>query len=241
MENHWRIQQAISRRDWLTVSAALGLTALAPRALADESGFAELGCTPLFVGSGPYYPAVETLPWASDLTRMPGKDGQAAGQILYVFGKISDSQCNTISDAKVEIWQSDMNGYYRHPVDMRLNQKPLDPYFQYFGHVVTQVDGFYMFKTILPRWYEVFGYIRSAHIHFRIKHPDYGEVTTQLMFDDKEGEELRKKDLIYLGLPDFIKPLVVQPFQKPTEFPDLAERLKMEPDALVCRFDQAFV
>lgn len=230
-----------SRRVFLRSIGAIGLTALAPRAFAGEDEFAALRCTPLFVNAGPYYPAIDQLPWASDLTRVPGKTGQAQGQILYIIGKITDVRCDTMTDTRVELWQADINGHYDHPVDRKISKQPLDPNFRYFGHVVTQADGYYLFKTIVPKWYEVFGYKRCAHIHFRIKHPEHGEVTTQMMFEGKEDDAIRKEDIIFQGIPDHIKPRVVVAKKKPSQFPELAARLKMEPDALVCRFDQALI
>jgi protocatechuate 3,4-dioxygenase beta subunit len=185
--------------------------------------------------------AVDRLPWLSDLTQVPGGNGRAKGQLLYVIGKITDSQCATVSDANVELWQADINGYYNHPVDLRINQQLLDPNFRYSGQVITQVDGYYLFKTIVPKWYEVSGYRRCPHLHFRIKHASFGDVTSQMMFEGKEDDETRKEDVIYQEIPDHIKPRVVVAKQKPLAFPELAERFKMEADALVCRFDQAFI
>jgi protocatechuate 3,4-dioxygenase beta subunit len=230
----------LSRRSFVGSVASIGLTALAPRAFADETELGGLRCTPLFVTSGPYYPT-EPIPWASDLTRASGGTGRAKGQVLYVLGKVTNMNCDALSDSRVEVWQSDATGRYKHPVDSRINQRPLDPNFRYFSQVTTKLDGFYLFKTVVPSWYEVFGFKRCAHLHFRIKHPDYGEVTTQMMFEGKEDDELRKVDEVFKGLSDYVKPQVVVAKQAPGEFPELAERLKMEPDAVVCRFDQSFI
>ena len=249
-----KIRKPFSRRSLLKAVSTFGLTALTPslfaekdsderlaRLLAGKGGWSEFRCAPLSVGAGPFYPAVDQFPWASDLTRIPGKAGKAKGQILYIMGKTTDFDCRTVSGARVELWQADINGHYKHPVDQRVSTQPLDPNFRYFGQVVTQLDGHYLFKTIVPSSYKIFDFPRCSHIHFRIKHPEHGEVTTQVMFEGKEDDVLRKKDLVFQGMPDYLKSKLVVPKEDPKELPELAERLTMEPDALVCRFDQAFI
>src|SRR2546430_3692171 len=56
----------------------------------------------------------------------------------------------------VEIWQASASGRYTHPDD-RNNAAPLDPNFQGWGKAVTDQEGHYLFKTILPGQYPEIG------------------------------------------------------------------------------------
>lgn len=239
----------LDRRTFIRSTGALGLTAFVPTLLTEAHakvpGMEDLigtKCPPLFVDEGPYYPALNSIKWGSDLTTVPGGKGVASGQILYVFGQVTTSGCLPLEEAQVELWQSDKDGRYNHPTAKRFaGSDELDPNFRYFGKVITQLDGYYLFKTIVPKWYVVFGFKRCAHIHFRISHRDHGTVVSQMMFEGKEDDKIRLEDREYLAAPPHVQEKIVVPKQKPSAFRDLAERLRMEENALVCRFDQAFI
>lgn len=239
----------IDRRAFIQTVGAIGLTTLVPslytKAFAGVPGLEDLigtQCPPIIVGEGPYYPALETMQWGSDLTTVPGKTGKAKGQVLYVFGQITTSGCEPLGNAEVEIWQSDKDGRYNHPTAKRFAESDeIDPNFGYFGKVKTQMDGYYMFKTIVPKWYVVFGNKRCAHIHFKINHRNYGTTVTQMMFKGKEDDEIRKEDREYLNAMPHVKEKIVVAKQSPSAFPEMAKRLQMEDDALICRFDQSFI
>jgi protocatechuate 3,4-dioxygenase beta subunit len=239
----------LDRRKFVQSTGALGLTAFVPKLLteahAKAPGLQDLigtQCPPLFVGEGPYYPALDSIAWGSDLTTVPGKRGVASGQILYVFGQVTTSACMPLGGVQVELWQSDKDGRYNHPTAKRFaGSDEIDPHFRYFGKVITQLDGYYLFKTILPKWYVVFGFKRCAHIHFRISHRDYGTVVTQMMFEGKEDDKIRLEDQEYLKAPPHVRKKIVVAKQKPLTFPEMAKRLRMEESVQVCRFDQAFI
>lgn len=244
----------LGRRFFVQKVAATGLAILgassignlfARPAFANVPGLEALigtDCPSLNVGEGPYYPGLEELPWGSDLTTIPGKSGVATGQLLYVFGQITTSACKPLGNAEVHLWQSDHNGRYNHPTAKRLSQsEDIDHNFRYFGRVKTQMDGYYLFKTIVPKWYTVFGMKRCAHIHFKINHIDYGTVTTQLMFKGKEDDEIRKEDPEYLNAMPHIRDKIVVEKQHPSAFPEMAKRMQIADDALICRFDQSFI
>lgn len=237
-----------SRRRFIQSAGALGLSVFGPGLFGAEGGVPDLddlfgtACPPLFVGEGPYYPALETIPWVSDLTSVPGKTGVASGQLVYVFGKVTTSSCRPLQNVHVELWQSDKDGRYNHPTAKRFaGSAEVDPNFRYFGKVITQLDGSYLFKTILPKWCIVFGFKRCAHIHFRISHREYGTVVSQMMFEGDEDDKIRLEDHEYLNAASRVKEKIVVAKETPANYPALATNLQMEKNALVCQFDQAFI
>lgn len=122
-----------------------------------------------------------------DLTKIEGNAGTALGQIITVFGKVTDKECNPIRSAIVEIWQANHYGKYHHEYDK--SEYKDDPNFQGWGQAITNDLGEYKFKTIYPAPYGG----RTRHIHFKVSGKNYHELTTQLFF---EGEEKNKKDPI---------------------------------------------
>jgi protocatechuate 3,4-dioxygenase, beta subunit len=131
---------------------------------------------------GPFYP-VELPPdtdW--DLLRMAGVAREALGTVTYVEGRILDLAGRPVADARVEIWQCDARGRYRHPGDAR---GPADEGFQGFGRVVTAVDGAYRFRTIRPVAYPG----RTPHIHFAVSPPGARRFITQMYVAGEAGNE----------------------------------------------------
>src|SRR4051812_4505185 len=66
---------------------------------------------------GPFYPGEDKFRPEHDLTRIRDRGARALGQIVYVKGKVVDSQCRPIKDANVEIWQACATGRYNNPKD----------------------------------------------------------------------------------------------------------------------------
>lgn len=122
-----------------------------------------------------------------DLTQINRNSGVAFGQIITVFGKVSDKNCNPIEHAVVEIWSANHFGKYHHEYDKSQYQD--DPNFQGWGQAITNENGEYKFKTILPGLYAN----RTRHVHFKVSKREYHELTTQLFF---EGQEKNGKDFI---------------------------------------------
>jgi protocatechuate 3,4-dioxygenase beta subunit len=123
---------------------------------------------------GPFYPTEIPLDHDNDLVTIAGQPGLAKGAIANVVGRVLDESGRPLRQARVEIWQCDVNGRYRHPWDRR--DVPLDPRFQGYGHVVTGTDGAYRFRTIKPVPYPG----RAPHIHFAISGPGFEPLVTQL-------------------------------------------------------------
>jgi len=80
---------------------------------------------------GPFYPVLRSVEKAADLTILPGKPGRAAGQAIYVMGRVVNLQGQPLKGARVELWQANTHGRYTHPSDT--NPAPLDPNFEGFA------------------------------------------------------------------------------------------------------------
>jgi protocatechuate 3,4-dioxygenase beta subunit len=130
---------------------------------------------------GPFYP-VELPPETDwDLLRMAGAR-PALGTVTYVEGRILDLAGRPVPGTRVEIWQCDATGRYRHPGDAR---GPMDEGFQGFGRVVTAEDGAYRFRTIRPVPYPG----RTPHIHFAVMAPGARRFITQMYVEGEPGNE----------------------------------------------------
>lgn len=103
---------------------------------------------------------------------------QASGELLILVGQVLDVNGSPLPDTTVEIWQTDANGVYDHPGDPDTNSRDIS--FQFYGTAVTDADGWYVFRTILPGEYEP----RPRHIHFKVKQNGRTLLTSQFYFSD---------------------------------------------------------
>lgn len=244
------VKKSITRRDALRqIVVGAGITQLgliAPAVFAeskDQGGLnailGGLNPTCAYIGiteDGPLYPA-EEISWLADLASPLSGEGTANGEIMYLFGRIFDAQCNPLSGASVEIWQADATGHYRHPRASSRNQ--LDPNFQYFGKVRTALDGSYLFRSIVPHWYNMFGGDRAAHVHIKMRHPKHGVLTTEMYFAGNEEDSIRKRDRVFESRFEQIKSRIVVPKEPPSNYKHL--RIDMEKNAICCNYDLAFL
>ena len=147
---------------------------------------------------GPFYPTpayrARQLDWDADLTqvsRSASADApRAAGEWLDLGGAVVDTQDRPVDRAEVEIWQCDVHGSYRHP---RGAGQQVDEAFQGFGTNRSDAQGRYRFRTIRPAPYPG----RTPHIHVRIRHPSFGELTSQLFV---QGDPGNARDFLYRRL-----------------------------------------
>jgi protocatechuate 3,4-dioxygenase beta subunit len=179
-----------TRRAAMTAGAAAGAVGLA---LAGGAGraLAELVATPRQT-SGPFYPVERPLDSDNDLVRVAGRPQPAAGQVVHLFGRVSDPDGRPLAGAEVQIWQCDAQGYYHHPRD---RGGRADPNFQGFGAARTGADGGYRFRTIRPVPYTG----RTPHIHFAVLGADFDTLVTQMYL---RGEPLNERDGVFRGLRD---------------------------------------
>jgi protocatechuate 3,4-dioxygenase beta subunit len=139
---------------------------------------------------GPFYPLSKPVDQDADLTVIAGRSGKAQGQVIYISGRVLNSQGKPLAGARIEIWQANTHGRYAHPGDT--HEAPLDPNFEGFARLTTDAQGRYAFKSIKPGGYPqgVSGPMRPPHIHFEVQGPG-NRLATQLYF---AGEALNERD-----------------------------------------------
>lgn len=173
----------ISRR---SVVIGLGAGVFASRAAAAE----HLRPTPQET-FGPYFPVSMPADHDFDLTRVAGRPGRAAGQVIDLGGRVLRVDGSPVKDAAISIWQANAAGRYAHPMDK--NQAPLDPNFQGAALVRTTAEGRYRVVTVKPGAYpDPAGGMRTPHIHFDVTADDY-RLVTQMYFP---GEALNERDIL---------------------------------------------
>jgi protocatechuate 3,4-dioxygenase alpha subunit len=74
--------------------------------------------------------------------------GRAAGSPLIVSGTVYDGSGTPIDDAMLEVWQSDGEGRFRHPLDHWEGQVPGS--FIGFGRVATDLQGDFRLRSVMP-------------------------------------------------------------------------------------------
>lgn len=147
---------------------------------------------------GPFYPSVQwrsrQLDWDANLTRVTrsasAEAPRASGEWLDLGGAVVDAKGRTIDGAEVEIWQCDVHGSYRHPNGAG---EKVDEAFQGFGSTRSDARGLYRFRTIRPVPYPG----RTPHIHVRVRHRSFGELTSQLFV---AGDPGNARDFLYRSL-----------------------------------------
>ncbi len=139
---------------------------------------------------GPFYRP--DAPIRSDLTC------EVTGNIITLKGQILADDCVTpIEQAQIEIWHCDTQGDYDNS----------SPDFLQRGRLLTDAEGNYAFKTILPGKYLNGQLYRPAHIHFRVTAEGKREIISQVYFEgdpdiaadpwaSKEAAKLRILDMI---------------------------------------------
>lgn len=193
-----------NRRNFLKIGATAASALLVSKRALAAAPFCSL--TPAQT-SGPFYPGESKFTRENDLTQVNGK--KALGQVIYVRGRVVNQRCEPVPDANVEIWQACVTGKYNNRLDP--NPAAIDPNFKYWGETFTDKNGEYMFKTIVPGQYPAdVGWIRPAHIHFRIAKIGHQELVTQMYF---KGDKYNDTDLILQAVPAGERPSVIVDFQ----------------------------
>lgn len=136
---------------------------------------------------GPFYipgsPVINNPGW------LPMRPDEA-GEALVFKGRVLDVDGTPIKGATVDLWHADAAGLYS-------NIHPGIPEWNLRGQLLTDDCGRYEFRTILPPPYEIPKHgstgkvlaalgrhvYRPAHLHVKVRHPAYGEMTSQLYFE----------------------------------------------------------
>jgi protocatechuate 3,4-dioxygenase beta subunit len=148
---------------------------------------------------GPFYPPRawrDRWPdWDADLTRVQQADGrlrQARGDLLGLELVVADTQGRLVDGAEVEIWQCDALAQYRHP-SVAQRDGGFDPGFQGLGAARADGQGRLRFRTIRPVPYPG----RTPHIHVKLRHPGFGDLTSQLFV---AGDAGNARDFLWRSL-----------------------------------------
>ena len=153
--------------------------------------------------AGPFYPEQLPLDDDNDLTQVEGRSGRAKGQVTDLSGRIIDTNGRPLRKVRVEIWQCDVNGRYHHPRDNRPVE--LDENFQGHGHTITDAEGSYRFRTILPVTYPG----RTPHIHTAVFPRGHKPFVTQIYIKD---EPRNTQDFLFNRIPAERRSLVIAEF-----------------------------
>lgn len=182
-----------TRRRLLAQGGALGLALAVPASHATQAPTVLPAIT-----EGPFYPprrwraSGSQTDWDADLTRVQqgAQTLIAEGEHLELQLEVQDSQGRRIDRCELEIWQCDARGVYRHP---RVDSAAADPGFQGFGAATSRSDGIVRLRTIRPAVYPG----RTPHIHLKLRHPSFGEWTSQLFV---AGEPANARDFLWRSL-----------------------------------------
>ena len=197
---------APARRGWLRAAgAALATIALPALAAASRRPLAPMT-------DGPFYPPrawrEQWTDWDADLSRVQ-RDGRtlvARGEPLGLELQVVDTDGRAVDAATVEIWQCDALAAYHHP-NVRPAADRIDDGFQGFGATRSERDGRLRFRTIRPVPYPG----RTPHIHVKLRHGSFGELSSQLFV---AGDPGNARDFLWRAIPPEDRPgleMVLQP------------------------------
>ncbi|SEB40771.1 protocatechuate 3,4-dioxygenase, beta subunit [Nitratireductor aquibiodomus] len=138
----------------------------------------------------------------NDLTVNFATPGESAiGPRIIVYGRVLDENARPVPNVLVEFWQANAGGRYRHRKDGYL--APLDPNFGGCGRTISDSEGHYFFRTIVPGaypWPNGINDWRPAHIHFSVfGHGFVQRLITQMYF---EGDPMIWRCPIVSTIPD---------------------------------------
>lgn len=135
----------------------------------------------------------EIFSTSNEMTRIVGSFNVAVGELLYLKGTLTDAFGVPIEGATIRIWQTNSSGRYQSL--LKPNSEYIDKNFIMSGTARTDNIGRYGFKTIFPGFPEG----RAPHINIIIYHPKFGEVQTEVYF---ENHPLNVKDPLYMSYPE---------------------------------------
>jgi protocatechuate 3,4-dioxygenase beta subunit len=120
---------------------------------------------------GPYFKP--SSPQRADLV-----EPNSNARLVEVSGRVLTRSCRPLPQALVDLWHADERGEYDNGG------------FRYRGHLFTDAEGGFRFRTILPALY--IG--RTRHYHVKVQAPQQRVLTTQLYFPD---EPMNRRDGLF--------------------------------------------
>jgi protocatechuate 3,4-dioxygenase beta subunit len=189
----------LTRRDVLQKCIALGSVLIAPTVSPE-------GMVAAFQGRekqvrkptppntlGPFY---KRLAPVNDVLRAPGDPGMP----LTLSGQVFDTRGDTVTDATIEIWQTNHQGYY-----------DVDGY-RYRGKREVDKSGAYTFESVIPGHYPDKSRV-CQHVHYLVMAPGLKTLVTQLYFATDpvfEGDPAKNysRDPL-IQTPELIRPVML--------------------------------
>jgi len=154
----------------------------------------------------------------------------AQGTVIVFEGTVVKRDGKSCAGVKMQLWQADgLHGRYDH--ERFRSEAPTDPGFGYYGKVITDEEGRYRYRTIIPPPYPAGpGWHRSRHVHLAILASGEAPLCTELHF---ASDAWVGQDLFLLGsVPGFAVLLVAF-----AETPYAWEPTSKPVPTLVGRFD----
>jgi catechol 1,2-dioxygenase len=170
------------------IAAGVGLEHFLDLRLDEEEEKAGItGGTPRTI-EGPLY--VAGAPKSVGFARLDDGTEVEEGEVFFMQGKVVDDNNNPIPNAIVEVWHANLKGCYSY-----FDQSQSD--FNLRRTIVTDENGNYQFRSILPSGYAVppggsteklLSSIgrhgnRPSHVHFFVSAPGCRKLTTQINFE----------------------------------------------------------
>ncbi len=189
----------------LALAAAAGCAAVAFPALANSRR------TVAGMTDGPFYPPQawreQWSDWDADLSRVQrdGRTQVARGEHLGLELRLADADGRAIDGAEVEIWQCDALAVYHHPRVRRVAGQ-YDEGFQGFGASRADAAGALRFRTIKPVPYPG----RTPHIHIKLRHASFGEISSQLFIAADPGNA---RDFLWRAIDAADRPMLEMQLQ----------------------------
>src|SRR5690606_33710998 len=101
----------------------------------------------------PHLPSGLLGPKENDLIFNDAKEGLPVGEAVIIHASLRDQFGRPVRNALIEVWQANASGRYRHPNDQYISA--MDPNFSGCGRMLTDENGFFIFRTIKPGPYQI--------------------------------------------------------------------------------------
>jgi len=191
VDHHVTHQEYCQMVDFLNTVAAEGelnlICDLILEAAVMDAHFASSRGT-AFNAEGPYY--LPGSPRLASPCTMPMRDDEAGPPMVF-SGTVRALDGAPISGASIELWHSTVDGLYS-------NIDPEVPEWLFRGQFAAKEDGRFEVRSIQPSPYEISRHgpvgrmlqtmgrhqFRPAHLHFKISHPGFAPLTTQIYFQN---------------------------------------------------------
>lgn len=163
------------------------------------------------------YPGFKAIPSGNQLIQPAGKAEAVASPPIIVLGRVLDSACVPVADAKIELWQADSDG--RYSVAKRDALASANPVFVGAGRATSNNEGQFSFTTLYPASATIRGKredgtrytaYRAPHLNVRISHDSLKTFSTSLFF---EGEPENENDSRLKKLAEGKRPYLIMTMQ----------------------------